>query len=141
MARFSKTGRGPARIVGRMSTTTMFEITAWDETTYDDPDEGPPLKRVGVRKRFSGPLEGTSVAEVLIAGDAGYVASERVEGRLEGRRGTFVIQHGGVGDHAFGHIVPGSGTGELAGLAGGAVFAHDDAGARLTLSYALAERS
>jgi hypothetical protein len=40
-----------------------------------------------------------------------------------------------------GHIVPGSGTGELAGLSGEAVFAHDDAGARLTLSYALATRS
>jgi hypothetical protein len=37
--------------------------------------------------------------------------------------------------------VPGSGTGELAGLSGEAVYAHDDAGARLTLSYALAARS
>jgi hypothetical protein len=52
-----------------------------------------------------------------------------------------VLRHGGVGDHAFGHIVPGSGTGELAGLSGEAVYAHDDAGARLTLSYALAARS
>jgi hypothetical protein len=56
-------------------------------------------------------------------------------------RGTFVLRHGGVGDHAFGHTVPGSGTGELAGLSGEAVYAHDDAGARLTLSYALAARS
>jgi hypothetical protein len=124
-----------------MSITTSFEITGWDETTYDAPPEGPPLKRVSVHKRFSGPLVGTSAAEVLIAGQEGYLASERVDGVLEGRRGTFVIQHGGVGDRAFGHIVPGSGTGELTGLAGEAVFAHDDAGARLTLSYALADRS
>jgi Protein of unknown function (DUF3224) len=123
-----------------MSVTASFEITGWDETTYDAPADGPALKRVSVRKRFSGPLEGTSAAEVLIAGQEGYLASERVDGVLEGRRGTFVIQHGGVGDHAFGHIVPGSGTGELSGLGGEAVFAHDDAGARLTLSYAL-ERS
>jgi hypothetical protein len=118
-----------------------FEITGWDETTYDAPAEGPPLKRVSVRKRFSGRLEGTSTAELLIAGREGYLASERVDGVLEGRRGTFVIQHGGVGDHAFGHIVPGSGTGELEGLSGEAVFAHDEAGARLTLDYALATRS
>jgi hypothetical protein len=141
MARFSKTRRPPAPIVAAMSITASFEITGWDETTYDAPEEGPPLVRASVRKRFSGPLEGTSSAEVLIAGREGYLASERVDGVLEGRRGTFVIQHGGVGDHAFGHIVPGSGTGELAGLNGEAVFAHDEAGARLTLSYALATRS
>jgi hypothetical protein len=124
-----------------MSITASFEITAWDETTYDAPEEGPPLVRASVRKRFSGPLEGTSTAEVLIAGREGYLASERVDGVLEGRRGTFVIQHGGVGEHAFGHIVPGSGTGELEGLDGEVVFAHDAAGARLRLSYTLATRS
>jgi Protein of unknown function (DUF3224) len=124
--------------------TATFEITGWDETRYDEPAEGPPLARATVRKRFSGPLEGTSTAELLTAqGDegAGYLASERVEGTLEGRTGTFVLQHGGVGDeagqHAFGHIVPGSGTGELRGLRGEAVFAHDDAGARVTLTYTL----
>jgi hypothetical protein len=124
-----------------MSITASFEITGWDETTYDAPEEGPPLVRASVRKRFSGPLEGTSTAEVLIAGREGYLASERVDGALEGRRGTFVIQHGGVGDRAFGHIVPGSGTGELHGLSGEAVFAHDDAARSLMLSYALATRS
>jgi hypothetical protein len=40
--------------------------------------------------------------------------------------------------HAFGHIVPGSGTGELSGLRGDAMFAHDDAGARVTLTFTLA---
>jgi len=125
--------------------TATFEITGWDETVYDAPDEGPPMARATVRKRFSGPLEGTSSAELLTAkgdGGAGYLASERVEASLEGRRGTFVMQHGGIGDEteqrAFGSIVPGSGTGELEGLRGDATFAHDDAGARLTLSYTLA---
>jgi Protein of unknown function (DUF3224) len=124
--------------------TATFEITGWDETRYDEPAEGPPLARATVRKRFSGPLEGTSTGELLTAqGDegAGYLASERVAGTLEGRTGTFVLQHGGIGDeagqHAFGHIVPGSGTGELRGLRGEAVFAHDDAGARVTLTYTL----
>ena len=52
-----------------------------------------------------------------------------------------MLQHGGIGDdtgqHAFGHIVPGSGTGELRGLRGEAAFAHDADGARLTLTYSL----
>ncbi len=118
--------------------TATFEITGWDETTYDAPAEGPPLARATVRKRFSGPLEGTSVAELLTAGREGYLASERVEGTLEGRSGTFVLQHGGVEGRAFGHVVPGSGTGELEGIRGDAAYAHDEAGARLTLSYTLA---
>jgi len=124
-----------------MQITATFEITGWEETVYDEREDGPPLARATVRKRFSGPLEGTSVAEVLLAGQAGYLASERVEGMLEGRHGTFVLQHGGIADetgqHAFGQIVPGSGTGALRGLRGEAAFAHDDSGARLTLRYTL----
>jgi hypothetical protein len=94
-----------------------------------------------VRKRYLGELEGTSVAEVLTAqgpdGQA-FVAIERVDGRLAGRAGTFVLQHGGlIGEgepRAFGHVVPGSGTGELHGLRGEAAFAHDEAGARVVLT-------
>jgi Protein of unknown function (DUF3224) len=118
--------------------TATFEITGWDETRYDEPADGPPLARATVRKRFSGPLEGTSAAELLTAGESGYLASERVDGALDGRRGTFVLQHGGIGDEAFGYIVPESGTGELSGLRGEAAFAHDEDGARLTLTYSLA---
>jgi hypothetical protein len=139
-ARISKTAHAPARIVARMpqTITATFEITGWDETRYDEPAEGPPLARATVRKRFSGPLEGTSVAELLTAGKEGYLASERVDGALDGRRGTFVLQHGGIdGGVVFGHVVPESGTGELRGLRGEAVFAHDGDGARVTLTYSL----
>ena len=124
--------------------TAAFEITGWDGTTYEEPAEGPKLTRATIHKRFSGPIEGSSVTELLTAqGEAGsgYVASERIEGTLEGRGGTFVLQHGGIGDEseqrAFGHVVPGSGTGELRGLRGTAVYAHDEDGARLTLSFTL----
>ena len=46
-------------------------------------------------KRFTGPLEGTSEGVMLsarttTAGSAGYVALERIEGRVEGRRGSFL---------------------------------------------------
>lgn len=57
------------------------------------------------------------------AAGAGYVVSERVTGRLGNRQGSFVIQHGGLmgpgeNPRTFGHVVPGSGTGELTGLGG-----------------------
>src|SRR5690349_7656689 len=130
-----------------MSTTIVipFTITRWDASVYDAPAEGPPLSRVIAEKSYRGALEGTGKAEVLIARNdagAGYLALERVEGSLAGRRGTFVIQHGGLSgggsERTFGDVVPGSGTGELRGLSGQVVFAHYAEGARLTLTYALA---
>jgi hypothetical protein len=144
----SKTRLAAARSVARMTDATQttvtipFEITGWDEQAYDTPADGPPLAMTTVRKRFDGALSGTSVARVLTAqgeGGAGYVASERVEGTLEGRTGTFVLQHAAVGDadgaEQYGHVVPGSATGDLAGLRGTCLYAHDDDGARVTLTY------
>ena len=100
------------------------------------------LARTTVKKTLTGDLQGTSVAELLMlwAEDhAGYVASERVTGRLEGREGSFVLQHGGLVDgetlNPFGHVVPGSGTGDLAGLRGTGIFLHDENGATFTLDY------
>ncbi|WUI72277.1 DUF3224 domain-containing protein [Nocardia sp. NBC_00403] len=79
------------------------------------------------------------MAEVLTAQGAtgaGYVASEHINTILEGRRGTFVIQHGGLanGDDrsTFGTVVPHSGTADLAGLSGHATEARHGV---LTLTY------
>lgn len=119
-----------------------FQITNWEQTSLDEPAEGPKLSRAAVTKSFTGDLTATSTADVLMCqaeGGAGYIAQERVEGRLGDRTGSFVLQHGGVGggdwQEAFGHVVPGSGTGELKGLRGEARYKHDESGATLTLDY------
>ena len=124
--------------------TVPFEITGWDETTYEEPDGAPKLTRATVRKTYAEPMAGSSVAELLTAqGERGqgYVASERVDAVLDGRAGTFVLQHGGtVGADAqrtFGQVVPGSGTGELGTLSGEVSFGHDESGARVTFTYSL----
>jgi hypothetical protein len=129
--------------------TAEYEITGWEQTPYDGAPGGPALGQAIVGKRFSGELEGESTARLLLcqadpgdeASPAGYVGSEQVTGRLAGRSGTFVIQHGGTHDGTkaatFGHVVPGSGTGELTGLTGQARFRHDADGAVLTLDYDL----
>lgn len=118
-----------------------FEIVEFDEQAYDEPAEGPKLTRVRISKRYAGVIEGTGVVEVLTAqgpNGAGYVASERIEGALDGRRGSFVIQHGGLAEgsdqRTFGTIIPGSGTGELTGISGHAEEAQREV---LTLRYAL----
>lgn len=109
--------------------TSSFDVTRWDPAEADDPDEGPQLSRIVVGKTFTGDFAGEGLGEGLFCGmddpsaGAGYLVSERLTGQLEGRSGSFVIQHGGlmgpgIAPHTFGNVVPGSGTGELAGLSG-----------------------
>jgi hypothetical protein len=129
--------------------TIPFEITGWDQTVWSDAD-GVQTARAQVEKRFTGALEATSVAQVLTVSLDGkgvaYTAHEVVTGVLEGRSGSFAIAHGAMdGDdvpsedvHAPGRVVPGSGRGELAGIAGRVELRHDDQGARLILDYTLA---
>lgn len=78
-------------------------------------------------KQFSGDLAASSSGVMLSGGDpakgaAGYVAMEQVTGRLAGRSGGFALQHsgtmGGGGQQLQIAIVPGSGTGALAGIIG-----------------------
>jgi Protein of unknown function (DUF3224) len=53
---------------------------------------------------------------------AGYVAIEKVTGTLNGRRGSFYLQHNGVMTRGVGEltitVIPDSGTDELVGLRG-----------------------
>ena len=80
-----------------------------------------------IDKIFHGPLSATSKGEMLsvmtaVPGSAGYVAMEIVSGTLDGKTGTFALQHFGVMDNGKDSlilkVVPDSGTDELAGLSG-----------------------
>jgi Protein of unknown function (DUF3224) len=103
-----------------------FEVKLSPLVPYETA-EGAALGRMSIDKQFHGDLEGNSRGEMLTAGtsvkgSAGYVAIERVIATLHGRTGTFVLQHTGVmtrGEPALSiTVVPDSGTGQLAGLAG-----------------------
>lgn len=92
----------------------------------DDPAGGG-FGRLVLDKTFHGGLDATSKGTMLgfQAADqsgAGYVALELVTGTLDGQQGTFVLQHNGSmqgSEMSLGvNVVPGSGTGQLAGLAG-----------------------
>ncbi|MBM4188579.1 MAG: DUF3224 domain-containing protein [Gemmatimonadetes bacterium] len=89
--------------------------------------DNPLLGRMSIDKTFEGDLVGTSRGEMLsartpTAGSAGYVAIEEVTGSLEGRAGSFVLQHSSTMDRGVPAqsitVVPDSGTGELVGIAG-----------------------
>ncbi|MGB7924457.1 MAG: DUF3224 domain-containing protein [Pyrinomonadaceae bacterium] len=103
-----------------------FEV----EMSPQAPEDGvgdPSVGRMAIDKQFHGGLEATSRGQMLAAmteveGSAGYVAIERVTGRLDGRGGTFALQHSGTMTRGVPQltitVVPDSGTGELLGLTG-----------------------
>src|SRR5699024_8131887 len=86
-----------------------------------------PADRFDLVKAWSGALEGTSRGVMLTAGDAAsgsasYDATELLEGSLDRREGTLVLQQLGTmpdGDPTLQYVIaPGSGTGALAGITG-----------------------
>jgi hypothetical protein len=103
-----------------------FEV----KVTPQAPQEGvgdPTVGRLSLDKQFHGDLEATSKGEMLavrteVDGSAGYVAMERVTGTLQGRTGSFALQHSGTMNRGAPTlvitVVPDSGTGQLAGIAG-----------------------
>jgi hypothetical protein len=93
----------------------------------DDNVGDPTVGRMSIEKQFRGDLEASSRGQMLavmtdVQGSAGYVAMERVNGTLDGRSGTFALQHSGTMTRGAAQltitVVPDSGTGELAGLSG-----------------------
>ena len=89
------------------------------------PAEG--LSRYTINKEIHGDLEATTKGEMFGAGDyklgtAGYVGIEMVTGALNGKRGSFALQHFATMDTSGTKMqviaAPGSGTGELKGVAG-----------------------
>jgi Protein of unknown function (DUF3224) len=95
------------------------------------------LGRFSLIKQIHGDLEATGVGEMFSGGDpkqgaAGYVAIEVVTGTLGGKPGSFALQHFATMDASGLNmqvvVVPGSGIGQLKGIAG--VFTiHNDKGA------------
>ena len=84
------------------------------------------IARMSIDKAFHGELEGTSQGEFLASGSpdgsGAYVAMERVTGEVNGKFGSFVLQHAATMVNKVPTmsvtIVPGSGSGELAGVQG-----------------------
>lgn len=106
--------------------TGTFEVQL-EKQPLSDAGNRAGIGRMSIDKRFAGGLDASSAGEMLAfrsrpAGSAGYVAMETVVGRLQGRQGQFVLQHSSTMDRGAARqsvtVVPGSGTGELAGLSG-----------------------
>lgn len=135
-----------------------FTVAGWSESAFVDIDgEGTTmgdnyypsrgLTRAEVSYAYTEDIQGTSSLTYLIAYKAGaapVVGFERFEGSIGGHDGTCVLRHTGshTGEGVTAHVevVPGMGTGGLAGLRGEAelrIAGHSDDGYELVLAYDL----
>jgi len=110
-----------------MQATGEFEVNLQPLDPFAKGSEGISLGRMSIDKTFRGDLVAESQGEMLsvttkVKGSAGYVAIEQVNGTLQGKRGTFVLQHFGIASRGANRlvleVVPDSGTGQLANLSG-----------------------
>ena len=110
-----------------MTTRAIGNFEAKMNPQPDEKAGDPSIGRMLLDKQYDGNLEATSKGQMLavgtdVPGSAGYVAMERVTGTLNGRKGTFALQHSGTMTRGAPHltitVVPDSGTGELVGLTG-----------------------
>lgn len=124
-----------------------FEVKLAPQAPGDHPGDAG-VGRMVLDKRFSGDLEATSRGQMLTAmssvkGSAGYVAIERVTGTLQGKTGSFVLQHSGTMNRGVPTlsvtVVPDSGTGELEGLAGSMTLKNDAGAHSYEMEYTLGE--
>ncbi|MEU3892179.1 DUF3224 domain-containing protein [Streptomyces sp. NPDC029041] len=110
-----------------------FVVDVWDGTDDEQVDGGPVTGRVELTKTYTeGDVKGTATGHMVTTqgpGGAAYAAQERVTGTMGGRTGTFVLEHRatqvpGSDPVTWAGIVPGSGTGELAGVSGEGTLGH-----------------
>jgi len=128
----------------RMRANAVITVHKYEPAAYEEPAGGPVLTRIHVEESFSGDISGDGVVEFLQAaradGSASFVGIERVSATLGGRAGTFLLQDAGTvaGNVVSGDwfVIPGSGTGGLAGLRGeGGFSANLGEGAQVHLDY------
>jgi Protein of unknown function (DUF3224) len=119
-------------------TVQNSEAQPYDQTT------SPALMEIHLTETFTGDIEGESPVRALqvLRDDhsASLVSVQRFSGKLGGREGTFVLQGQEIVENgkikATWFVVPGSGTGELAGLRGEGGFEGDfGKGSDGTLDY------
>ena len=123
---------------------TMKIVVHESETLPYDQGAGPGLAVIAIEESFSGDIEARSTVRALeIRRDdhsAQLISVQRVQGKLGGRTGTFVLQgeetvEGGRIEATW-FVVPNSGTGELSGLRGEGGFTGEfGKGSEGTLDY------
>jgi hypothetical protein len=123
-------------------------MKSWDEKPYWEGEEGRKLTKVDAVFAYDGDMKGEGAVAWLLGynpdGTGSALALERFVGTVGSRSGSFLIQHISAFDPSSVRdsltIVPGSGSGELAGLGGQTAIAMIGPGPyEFSLRYELAD--
>ena len=126
--------------------TCTFSVQGWDEKPFSEADGQLKVTHADIKKAYSGDLQGESVLQYLMFygpnEQTRVLGLERVTGTIGGRSGSFVLEHDGADDGSEARekvtILPGSGSGGLAGISGsGETFANRKGEMGMTLDYEL----
>ena len=129
-----------------MTADATFQVKSWDEDTAQKFASGAKITRAHVTQEYSGAVEGESRVEYVMYhrpdGTAVFTGIERVVGAIDGRSGSFVLQHRGTFQEGSASsewsVVSGSGTEELEGLDGtGSFVAGHDMQGQVTLDISV----
>lgn len=131
----------PAVVADMQQAAGTFDVKVVPNTTVTGK-----IGLLAIIKTYHGELKGTGRGQMLGAGKpasgtAAYVALEQVMGTLAGRKGGFSLQHlgwmNGGKQVLTVTIAPGSGTGEVKGIAGDCEIEITGDVHRYTLRYTL----
>jgi hypothetical protein len=134
---------GQSRTKPRTRARAKITVQASEASPYDQ-TASPALVEIRLSETLTGDIEGeSSVRALQVLRDdksACLVSMQRFRGRVGGRHGTFVLQGSETVENrkinARWFVVPGSGTGDLAGLRGEGGFQGEfGKGSDATLDY------
>lgn len=120
-----------------------FKIESWDETQISKAEKGPKVTRANVTQSYSVQLEAKSTIQYLMTtfedGTSSFIGIEEVIGKLEGKSGSFLLDHkgshqDGIAKSSF-KIIPNSGTGALSGIKGSGDYEATHEKTEMTLKY------
>jgi hypothetical protein len=113
-----------------------FQITGWDETPYIEGENGIRKSHAKITQDYSGAIEGSSELQYLMSyqseASAVFVGFEVITGEVNGKSGSFTIQHDGKFENGVASsnftVVPDSGNGELRNIEGTGTFKSGESG-------------
>jgi hypothetical protein len=106
--------------------TGTFRVTGGSEQIVREAPGEVRLTRVSGTQRFGGAIVGDGSVEWVFCyrpdRSARFVGLQRIEGSIDGRAGSMVMEstgnHDGKRSNGRWRVIPGSGTGKLAGISG-----------------------
>jgi len=134
-----------------MDAKCTFSVASWEEKPYQQLPGNRKLTEATVAFDLKGGIEGKAAVKYLMAytqvdekdphkSIAAYVGLMRIEGSVDGKKGSFVLEDRGVFKgmaQSELRIVAGSGTDDLSGISGDGKYGATQQGATLELHYTL----